>query len=716
MKRIAEFMASRDVSRAAPLVAALAIAGVVTAGIGGCATGFSSTNAKPAFIGTITTATYDGTSDDLLTAGLGKSGLGSATAPAIANPPAPTAAELRRLAIYANYRALVDANAKGGYGTLYGPNIDADGKDTLGEGRIAGTEYLAYADDGTGTKNVTMMVQVPASFSADRPCIVSAASSGSRGVYGAIGTAGEWGLKHGCAVTYTDKGTGSGVHDLASNSINLHDGTRANATIARRSSNFTAALSSADHLAFNAVHPYRIAVKHAHSQQNPEKDWGSDTLNAIRFAFFVLNEELAPKSSDGRASVRFHPANTIVIASSVSNGASAAIAAAEQDTEGLIDGVAVSEPNVYAPPNPALKIVRGATTTSGTGKPLYDYVTFANLLAPCASLSARVAGAPGVAAVLPAPAIAANRCAALKEQGLISATETGRQAEETLDLLLAYGWQPESIPIIPTHYMLAVPPIATTYSNTYGRFSVKDNLCALSFAATDASGKPAPITPVQLAQVFGNGNGIPATATINIVNNANPGGPLNSPISVSPSTAKQDYNFDAALCQRQLATGNDGNAQRVQAGIKETLRTANLRGKPALIVHGRADALIPASFSSRPYVGQNRIVEGAASRLSYIEVTNAQHLDAFIDLGATPGYDARFVPLHYYFVQALDLMWAHLTKGAPLPPSQVVRTTPRGGTPGSAPALTAANVPPIRNAPAANDLITFAGTTLTIPD
>ena len=77
---------------------------------------------------------------------------------------APTAAELRTLAIYNNYRAIVDITANGGYGTLYGPNVDVNGNDTLGEGKIAGTEYIAYADDGSGSKNVTMMVQVPASF------------------------------------------------------------------------------------------------------------------------------------------------------------------------------------------------------------------------------------------------------------------------------------------------------------------------------------------------------------------------------------------------------------------------------------------------------------------------------------------------------------------------------------------------------------------------
>src|SRR5436190_6682736 len=75
-------------------------------------------NTKPAYVrGTISSTTYDGTTDDLLTAGLGKSGLGSATAPAVATPTSPTVAEIRRIAIYNNYRALVDPSANGGFGT-----------------------------------------------------------------------------------------------------------------------------------------------------------------------------------------------------------------------------------------------------------------------------------------------------------------------------------------------------------------------------------------------------------------------------------------------------------------------------------------------------------------------------------------------------------------------------------------------------------------------
>src|SRR5205823_1064769 len=167
------------------------------------------------------------------------------------------------------------------------PNINVQGGNTLGEGKIAGEETLAFDDDGTGQVNATMMVQVPASFDPNNPCIVTATSSGSRGVYGAIATAGEWGLKHGCAVAYTDKGSGMGLHDLQANTVNQIDGTRADAVTAGTKSNFTANLSDADRASFNAATANRFAVKHAHSQQNPEKDWGVYTLHAVEFAFYM---------------------------------------------------------------------------------------------------------------------------------------------------------------------------------------------------------------------------------------------------------------------------------------------------------------------------------------------------------------------------------------------------------------------------------------------
>ena len=78
------------------------------------------------------------------------------------------------------------------------------------------------------------------------------------------------------------------------------------------------------------------------------------------------------------------------------------------------------------------------------------------------------------------------------------------------------------------------------------------------------------------------------------------------------------------------------------------------------------------------------------------------------------GHGSSARPLHYYFVQAMDRVWANLRQGTALPPSQVVHTVPRGGTPGAAPALTAANVPPIKDAPGDAEKITFGNNTATI--
>ena len=152
--------------------------------------------------------------------------------------------------------------------------------------------------------------------------------------------------------------------------------------------------------------------------------------------------------------------------------------------------------------------------------------------------------------------------------------------------------------------------------------------------------------------------------------------------------------------------------------MDETRRTGNLRGKPAIIVHGRSDALLPVNHTSRPYTALNKKVEGVGSKLSYVEVTNAQHFDSFIGLPTVlPGYDTRYVPLHVYLTRALDAMYDHLTTGKALPASQVVRTTPRSGTAGAAAAITAANVPAIAATPVAGNAITVTSAgAITIPD
>ena len=709
-------------------IAAAALAAIL---LGGCASSsHDDINTLPAGIaGAIAEKAYDGTTDDLLTGGLGKTGLMGA-APAYAVPATPTASELRRNAIYNNYRALVDYTAAGGMGVLYGPNIDLNGGNTLGEGKIAGREYIATADDGTGQQNVTLMVQVPDSFDAKKPCIVTATSSGSRGVYGAIGTAGEWGLKRGCAVAYTDKGSGNGLHDLTSGAVMARDGTMLTAATAAGKAVFQSAAAASDVAAFNTATPNRVAYKHAHSQQNPEKDWGKHTLDAVRLAFYVLNERFGTATaSDANKKIRtIIPGNTLVIASSVSNGGGAALAAAEQDTEGLIDGVAVSEPNAQPGANTGLTIQQGAANVATHSKPLIDYFTYANVYQPCAALSAQ-ANQGLSAAFWPAAytTSAQNRCTALAAKGLLTGATLAEQADAALAKLNSYGWQAETNFFHQSHFRFATNSIVVTYVNTYGRFSVTDSVCGFSMANTTATGDVAAQVPATQAGLFASGNGVPPTGGVNLVYDRSVGGAKLDFLAVSPTSNTADFALDGALCMRSLVTGKDeatgatltgtlkAQSDRVIAGINEVQLTAKLRSKPTIIVAGRSDTLLPINHTARAYFGKNQLTDSAsdAAKVRYIEVTNAQHFDTFIAFGAAFGYDTRTVPLHPYLNQALNAMWSHLNTGAALPVSQVVRTTTRAT---GATALTAANVPAIATTPAAGDQIVMTGLTLKVPD
>jgi hydroxybutyrate-dimer hydrolase len=699
-------------------------------------------NAKPNFVGAIRASYYGATApatsanpavQDLLTAGLGKTGLESTAAPGFANPVAPTALELRRRAIYTNYRALLDPTAAGGYGTLYGPNVDKNGNVTASEGLIPGWEYLAYADDGSGRENVTLMVQVPDSFDPTKACIVTATSSGSRGIYGAIGTSGEWGLKHGCAVAYTDKGSGNGLHDLVTDAVGLIDGTRTTATAAGTASHFTAALAPAERAAFNAAYPNRVAFKHAHSQQNPEADWGRNTLQAIVFAYYVLNENHvnAPSTSKGGKRIVLDRRNTLVIASAVSNGAGAALIAAEQDQHNLIDGVAVTEPQVQPDDMSGLSIVQGTTPMKTIGRPIYDYFTWANLYQPCAALSSRAANSP--AAAFLSAANSENRCAGLAAKGLLpaSATTLAQRADAALDKLHDYGWLPDSDVLQSSHYRFATNSIVVTYANAYGRFSVADNVCGFSFANTNPAGNVIAQLLASQASIFATGNGVPPTTGVNVVYNDSVGGAKLDLLATSPSTGVTDFALDGAICHRNLVEGRDivtgapltgaakSASDRIRAGIAEVQVTARLKNTPAIIVQGRADTLVPVNHASRAYYLKNQSDAVGVSNARYIEVTNAQHFDAFLPGGAVfGGYEQRFLPLHVYLIRALDAMYAHLTTGEPLPPSQVVRTIPRCGPPYPcvAPAITAANVPPIAATPAVADRIVYDKGTLYVPD
>jgi hydroxybutyrate-dimer hydrolase len=228
------------------------------------------------------------------------------------------------------------------------------------------------------------------------------------------------------------------------------------------------------------------------------------------------------------------------------------------------------------------------------------------------------------------------------------------------------------------------------------------------------------------ARLFALASGIPPTIGVNVINNLSPGGPLLDRDSRSPSTNRADQNLDGALCLRARETGQlrgaplTGEAAashfRVQVGIAQILASGRLGGIPTILLHGRNDALIAPNHSSRPYYALSQLQDGDRSRIHYYEITNAHHFDSF---NAFPDFSDKFVPLHYYLIKALDLMYDHLTGNTALPPSQVVRTTPRGKQGGTVPPLTdgdSGNLGPLRAKPGEADRITFDGTTLFVPD
>jgi hydroxybutyrate-dimer hydrolase len=706
---------SKNVRRGARCGAVTLIALAITSCTSVGSMGSSNVGPSNAKITALGHQVFDGQSNDLLTAGLGKTGLSQAALPALTDPNAPSVSDLRQRAIHANYRALIDPSVTGGFTRLYGPNIDITGKDTLGEGKIAGDEFTATVSIGGAT--AMLMVQVPKSLNKQTPCIVTATSSGSRGIYGAIGTAGEWGLKRGCAVAYTDKGTGTGLHLLSTNQAFAWNGTLVSASAENLS--FTASMESAGQKAYLDKNPQRVAVKQAHNQHNSERLWGQFTLAAVRHAFAVLNG----LSDDRKAS--YTTANTIVIASSVSNGAYAALLAAEQDTEGLIDGVVATEPNVSIANAKGYTIRQGEKVVPLAGRSLLEYTTLLNLYVPCASNDARVASAP--LNTVP-KALRDARCEALVAAGLLKAGSAESMAAESIDRLLAGGIQAEALQLLPSHYTINVyQGIAIAYAQQYGRFGLHEELCGYSYAATNAANAPAnaghPSALAGAALAFATSNGIVPTAGINLVNQLSKGGPKEDRSSESLN-GKTDMNTAGAICLREVATGLSATggvlldnqrkdwAKRVASGIAETQMTGKLKGKPTIIVSPRGDAVLPLNHAGRAYFAFNRNTDNE-SLVRYYEVTNAQHLDV---LNPVPGINNNFVPIHVYFNQTMDLMWNHITTKRPLPPSQLVRTTKRVMKDGKLEDLNASHVPTISSSLEANTLIGMRERQLFIPD
>jgi hydroxybutyrate-dimer hydrolase len=659
----------------------------------------------PIVPGSLKVTTYDGVTDDLLSAGLNLEGLRDlAPAPALSADPTP--AELRKRAIYNNYRGIVDPFTAGGMGLLWGPK--SAGTPVIPGatfGLIPGVEYKAYlrSRHTFHVNNIPAAVQIPKHFDPHRPCIVAAAPSGSRSLYGGMAIA-EWALFKGCAVALPGKGTDTGFHLLTPDLADDLDGVYGPADALGEDAQF-AVRSSSGLEAYAAANPHRIATKHAHSQINPERLWGKYLLQGIEFAFWALSDHYGKT---------FHKGNTLVIAAGASNGGGMALRAAEADDEGLIDGVVVTEPNIQPRDGRFAIRVGDEPPFDPQGRSIYDSMTLMSVYAACAMQSPTLAGTP----FFGAQPLGVNRCISLKEKGLVSGDTVAEQAASALSFLRLHGYTPHQDWGIASHEVLNLwRSLQPTYAAAYGRFAVQDNLCGVSFAATGPDSRPAPMTEANVKKLFADSSGIPATGGVNLIADQAVGGPILENLATSASTGRMDLNLDSALCFRSLETGEGLDAAgwadyaRVQFGTREVKTTGRLHGRPAIVIHGRRDALVFPNLHSRAYYALNQQEERGRSRLSYIEVTTGQHFDAFISLL----FGGQFAPLHYYFVQAMDNMHAHLTGHARLPPSQVVRPTPRGATPYTAenvPAL----LPPAKLHPDANDRIRFRHGELFIPE
>ena len=552
--------------------------------------------------------------DDLLTAGLGLAGLRGMAPPAFADAEHPTAAEARRRAIWSNWRGIADLASGGGYGELYG-SVAA----------VPGREFSAYAQLPGRHQPHRVLVQLPDAFDAGKRCLVVTASSGSRGIYGAIAVAGAWGLPRGCAIAYTDKGAGSDYVDTAGGPAVGPDGVAQSANAAPA---FTPAAKGAG-----------VAFKHAHSQDNPEADWGRHVRQAAEYGLQVLSQALP-------AQAPFTFDNTRVIAVGISNGGGAVLRAAELDAgrDGdWLDAVVAGEPSVLAP--------------GGKGRALYDYVTEAALLMPCALHGMEGLPQPPATAVLQAQGAA--RCASLAAQGLLEGDDVQAQAADARRQLLASGWTEASL----RSGALSVGfdlwrSVAVAYASAYGRYGADAHPCGYRYAAMGVDAVPRAPTATERAAWWSDGSGIPPGAGVGLVDGrAKPG---------------DDPALAGLQCLRALWTGSDGDARRVQQGIAQTRAALPRKGLPVIVVHGLDDGLIPPAFSSAPYVAA---AQAAGRDVRYWQVPHVQHFDGFLGL---PDYAARYLPLLPYVYAALDRVWDHLDSGAPLPADAVVASKPRG--------------------------------------
>jgi hydroxybutyrate-dimer hydrolase len=443
------------------------------------------------------------------------------------------------------------------------------------------------------------------------------------GIYGAIALAGSWGLAHRCAVAYTDKGAGTGYVELDSGQGARLDGSRGGAGEALE---FALAADP-------ATTAGTIAAKHAHSGDNPEADWGRHVQQAAAFALRVLDQahpQAAPFTFD----------NTRVIAVGVSNGVARCCARRNCRRLARWRGRDLAQ-------HPFRRRRR----------PLYDYVTEAALLMPCA-LESRRPSTPsrwrGRAArpILPDRALCA-RCMRRACWPAMHRRHRPRTRSRNCDAVAGRGRDCRR------RAQRRLRPVARGGRHLRLRLLAQragQMPCGYSFQRLDAKGTPRAATDAERAAWWSDASGIPPGAGIGIADSQAAGG---------------DPALPGLLCLRALWTDAGATADAVRAGVAATRAALPRPGLPVLLIHGTDDGLVPEAFSGAPYA---RRAQAAGRDLRYWRVRNAQHFDAFLGL---PPIGASYVPMLPYAYRGLDAMLAHLVEGKPLPGDADIATRKR---------------------------------------
>lgn len=540
--------------------------------------------------------------DDLLTAGLGVEGLRAAQAPALEQAEQPTPDELRRRAIHISWRGIADLRP-GAFGSSYGSLQPVPGREWSAFLRLPGARHSHRA-----------LVQVPDSFDARQRCLVVTASSGSRGVYGAIAVAGGFGLSHGCAVAYTDKAAGSGVYDFDTQTGVRLDGTRAR----RGEAELEFAPSEAADAAFGASDSHAVAYKHAHSGEFPDADWGRHVLQAALFGLRALDlafPEQAPFTAE----------NTRILALGLSNGGGAVLRAAELDQDGLLDAVVAAAANITPP--------------GGTGLPslpsLIEYASIAALLQPCAL--AALPNAPRINPFLPDKAPA--RCKHLHALGWLKGATQAEQAADALAQLRAYGFRESTLLTSASNVELDLwRYVLATYLQSYAAAGVADPLCGYRFALLGPDGKPSASSAAQRALWGSDFSGLAPSSGIQLIDER--------------SAHDDDPALAGLLCAYQSIHDPKADRQeKLRAAIMAVQAEPQRLRVPVILVHGTSDSLVPIEFTSEPYAEAAR---ASGATLSLWRVQGAQHFDAFL---AFPSYGQAYTALlpHVYHAMAAAL-------------------------------------------------------------